>query len=248
MTCDPTQPFLRRSLGFYHSTLHFEQLVIRLNASQARAFYTNNIRINYATLSFRIMPDVKSDIEYLQNLPLYKTEKPYYLLKSPDPNFDPDAQRLDNLEYEMHSDIVIRDIRGSCNEFTLEQNGFEVLSQQSTTLNFQSADDVEAHKRETEDLLRKQLGAVYVHCYELRERKNMRFTRKQFDLHDPLLVEGPARGAHNGEHGRAGDTKRPADFYLDVTYKSGPEIIARHLSDEDKLKYFKPGYRFRIVK
>lgn len=158
------------------------------------------------------MPNVKTDIEYLQNLPRYKTEKPYYLLKSPDPNFDPDAQRLDNLEYETHSNILIQDMRDSPHDFTMEKNGFEVVSHQSTTLSFQSADDVKAHKAETEDLLRKQLGAVYVRCYELRERKNMRFERNQFDLHDPLLVEGPARGAHNGEHGCVGTTQCPADI------------------------------------
>ena len=34
----------------------------------------------------------------------------------------------------------------------------------------------------------------------------------------------------------------------DVTYGSGPVIINRHLSDEDKSLYLKPEYRFRIVK
>ncbi|KAL8711219.1 MAG: hypothetical protein Q9220_004364 [cf. Caloplaca sp. 1 TL-2023] len=33
----------------------------------------------------------------------------------------------------------------------------------------------------------------------------------------------------------------------DVTFTSGPQIIDRHLSECDKAKYFKPGYRFRIV-
>jgi len=35
---------------------------------------------------------------------------------------------------------------------------------------------------------------------------------------------------------------------LDITFNSGPTIINRYLSDDEKQRYFKPGYRFRIVK
>jgi len=69
-----------------------------------------------------------------------------------------------------------------------------------------------------------------VKCYELRLRKNVLFQRAQLDLNDPLLVEGPARGVHN-----------------DVTYNSGPMIVNRYLSEEEKTLYLKPGYRIRIV-
>jgi hypothetical protein len=34
--------------------------------------------------------------------------------------------------------------------------------------------------------------------YELRLRKNQVFQRKQFDLNEKLLLEGPAKGAHIG--------------------------------------------------
>lgn len=37
-------------------------------------------------------------------------------------------------------------------------------------------------------------------------------------------------------------------IYQDVTYSSGPNIIDRYISDEDKVKYLRPGYRFRIIK
>ena len=30
-------------------------------------------------------------------------------------------------------------------------------------------------------------------------RENTQFERDMIDLNDPLLVEGPAKGAHNGE-------------------------------------------------
>ena len=35
---------------------------------------------------------------------------------------------------------------------------------------------------------------------------------------------------------------------LDVTALSGAQIIERHLPLDDKLLYFNPGYRFRIIK
>jgi len=79
-------------------------------------------------------------------------------------------------------------------------------------------------------LLRDRFAAVRVLTYELRLRKNQEFRRKQFDLNEKLLLEGPAKGAHN-----------------DVTYDSGPKIIQRYLSFEDQETFLKPGYRIRIV-
>jgi hypothetical protein len=43
------------------------------------------------------MPDVLAELEYLQKLKLYETEKPYHVLLSPDENWDYEKQRLDNL-------------------------------------------------------------------------------------------------------------------------------------------------------
>lgn len=75
----------------------------------------------------------------------------------------------------------------------------------------------------------------------------MLFNRKQFDANDPLLVEGPAKAAHNGEYPER--SAFPARLtQLDVTIDSGPVIIDRYLSDEEKHRFLKPGYRFRIVK
>jgi hypothetical protein len=56
------------------------------------------------------MPDVKASIEYLAPLPLYETEKPYLALLPPSEDFDPDTQRTDNLEYEIHKDMLITDV------------------------------------------------------------------------------------------------------------------------------------------
>ncbi|MCJ1400645.1 hypothetical protein MMC11_003853 [Xylographa trunciseda] len=176
------------------------------------------------------MPEVQATIEYLENSPLYETEKPYWCLLPPHDGFDPNKQRVDNLEFELRPDITISDIRDAKEDLTLETSGFQVLSHHSECSTIKTVEDVQAYKTETEAMLRDKLDATFVKCYELRTRKNVPFQREQFDINDPLLVEGPARGAHN-----------------DVTYGSGPVIINRHLSEEDKRLYLKPGYRFRIV-
>lgn len=152
------------------------------------------------------------------------------------PGFDPDAQRLDNLEFETRPNIHVTDIRSSIESFKLEQNGFQILSHHSQVLasndmDLPSPEEVTAYKLETEALLLKEFNAEYVLCYDFRKRKNIPLPRSQFDYNDPMLLEGPALGAHS-----------------DVTFHSGPTIINRYLSDDVKARYLREGYRFRIVK
>jgi len=145
------------------------------------------------------MPAVKASIEYLQKLPLYEKEKPFWCFLPPRDGFDPDKQRVDNLEWEDHPDILIQDIRDRKSQFKIDDCGFEVLNHRSDISNFKSALDVTRYKVETEQLLQDEMQAVYVHCYDSRLRENVTFQRTQLDLNDPLLKEGPARGAHNGQ-------------------------------------------------
>ncbi|PMD12015.1 hypothetical protein NA56DRAFT_713616 [Hyaloscypha hepaticicola] len=176
------------------------------------------------------MSAVQATLEYLQKLPLYKVEKPYWCFLAPKEGFDPDAKRVDNLEFEHHSGITINNIRDLPNKPEIGDCGFEVLSHESKLSRFREGDDITQYRLETEDLLKEALGAVHVKCYDSRLRKNVPFQRSQLDLNDPLLIEGPARGVHN-----------------DITYDSGPVVIARYLSEEDQAKYLKDGYRVRIV-
>jgi len=145
------------------------------------------------------MPSIQASIEYLQKLDLYKNEKPYWCFLPPHEGFDPDKKRVDNLEWEDHSNIIIEDIRESRDQFRIDDCGFEVLDHRSNFSRFEEASDVEEYKRETEGLLKESMHAVYVRCYDSRLRKNIPFQRDQLDLNDPLLTEGPARGAHNGK-------------------------------------------------
>jgi hypothetical protein len=144
------------------------------------------------------MPDIQADLEFLADLPLYASEKPYLCLLEPREGLDPDKDRLDNLEYETHYGITITDMRGRP-ELSLENAGFQALKHTSCFKDVVGIEDVNAYKRETEQLLLGTLKASYVLCYDLRKRRNMVFNRNQFDINDPLLEEGPAKGVHNGK-------------------------------------------------
>jgi hypothetical protein len=191
------------------------------------------------------MPANLAEIEFLADLPLYQTEKPYLCLLSPEQKIDPDQVRLDNLEFEKHSNIKVEDLREHP-ELRLDDCGFEYIQHETAISEFTNPADVDAYKRETESLLRDRFVAVRVLTYELRLRKNQEFRRKQFDLNEKLLLEGPAKGAHNGK--RPEISQKLLLTTEDVTYDSGPKIIQRYLSIEDQNTFLKPGYRIRIVK
>ena len=144
------------------------------------------------------MPSTVAEIEFLANLPLYQTEKPYLCLLSPDLKIDPDEVRVDNLEFERHNGIPVEDMREHP-ELHLDACGFRYIQHQSELTEFTKPSHVDAYKRETERWLEKHFSAAKVVTYELRLRKNEEFRRKQFDLNEKLLLEGPAKGAHNGK-------------------------------------------------
>jgi len=178
------------------------------------------------------MPAVSIDLSFIADLPLYKEEKPFLVLLPPGATLDPSISRT-NLEYETH-EVSLRNIR-EAPKASIEETGFEVLNHK-TKVPF--AEDitanefpiVDAYKKETEELLKTTFGAVHVFCYDFRLRENRIFERNAIDLGSPLVVEGPAYGAHS-----------------DVTARSGPEMIQNNLSPALQQKYLKPGYRLRIV-
>lgn len=175
------------------------------------------------------MPDVNAIVEYLQDLPLYKHEKPYWCFLPPQEDFNPDEDRVDNLEFEDRT-VTITDLRDFQSAPQLDQHGFEVLAHTTRLANFDSVELIKAYRAETEVILKDILGATFVKCYDSRLRKNITFERNQYDLNDLLHMEGPARGAHN-----------------DITIVSGPEITARYLEDWEQKTFLKPGYRVRII-
>ncbi|RMZ86696.1 hypothetical protein DV736_g6080, partial [Chaetothyriales sp. CBS 134916] len=193
--------------------------------------YGNEISISdvpFLAKKLLYLESVKATIEFLAKLPLYETEKPYLLLPSEHQGLDPDEIRLNNLEFEHHDDVIIKDMRQT-KELSVDCCGFEFYPHSSAISSFHDAGDIEEYRVETQHLLASRFGAEKVMTYEIRLRRNQDFNRKKFDVYDKLLEEGPAKGAHN-----------------DVTYTSGPNIIRRYLSVEDQARFLRHGYRIRI--
>ncbi|KAH9205980.1 hypothetical protein DL95DRAFT_489082 [Leptodontidium sp. 2 PMI_412] len=175
------------------------------------------------------MPQVNATLEYLQNLPLYGEEKPYWCFFAPREGLNLNVQRLDNLEFEARENIPINDLRHTSKKADINEYGFQVVSHLSKFSSFDSSEKIKGHRVETEQLLKNTLGSLYVKCYDLVLRKNVVCKRDTIDLGDTLHIEGPARGVHN------------------ITYVSGPTIINRYMSEEAKEEFLKPGYRARII-
>lgn len=131
---------------------------------------------------------------------LYKTEKPYLALLANGKEFYEKGMRLDNVEFQDYEGITVHDMRGN-KDLTIEKCGFQMLSHKTNhKLQFQTMDDREAYKLETEELLRNFFDAVYVNTYDVTPRKNVSTAhRSRVDVLDPLYVEGPALGADNGK-------------------------------------------------
>ena len=143
------------------------------------------------------MPDIEARMEFLARLPLYESEKPYLLLPLKASGLDPDETRLDNLEFESHGNILVKDMRHMA-DLSIESNGFEYHSHETNVRCFDAPKDIDSYQSETQDLLRQRFSASYVHTYDVRLRSNERFSRREFDLHDKLMIEGPAKGVHVG--------------------------------------------------
>jgi hypothetical protein len=141
-----------------------------------------------------------AEVSFLEKSPRYETEKPYLVLLPEGAAVDPSIP-LHNLKFE-EKEVSVLDIRDCQSAYHLDECGFEYLSHTTgvtAILGDQpTVDHVNAYKAETEALLRQRFGAVKVVCYELRLRERKDFVRDTFDINDPLLVEGPALGAHTG--------------------------------------------------
>ena len=196
------------------------------------------------------MPDLATSIEFIADLEIYQTEKPYYVLVAAESKIDVASTKTTNLEFESHK-VNVKDISSISHNYTLENAGFLVKKHTTSCMPIESRDAVRAYEIETQDFLRDHFKASHVVTYEtrvsrepfycftrsktiltlLQMRKNVPLKRMTVDIADPLCLEGPATGAHT-----------------DVTYTSGPWLISNRLSGEERSKYLVPGYRFRIVK
>lgn len=143
------------------------------------------------------MPSITASIEYLADIDLYKTEKPWSgLLIGGKKHFN-SGQRLDNIELTYH-DCDVQDVREN-QDLPFDKTGFQLYKQKSPTLSeFDTIEKLETHQAEMAAFLTEKLDAVYVKTYDCHTRLNVDKTEDKVDVMDLLNVDAPARGAHNG--------------------------------------------------
>ncbi|KAK0624007.1 hypothetical protein B0T14DRAFT_517387 [Immersiella caudata] len=181
--------------------------------------------------------DISATLEFLEDLELYKTERPYILT--------PHGHGLDHLGDSkngqslntvrlINGEVVVRDIRGlGQDKFTLQDAGFGIVNNETRnkTLDFMSEEARKDYGRETEEFWKKELEAEYVLTYNVRLRRN-----GYWDPNEPVdvaargWIDPPAKGIH-----------------VDLTFEQAPILVSNHLTEQSKTEYLAPGYRYRIV-
>lgn len=112
------------------------------------------------------MPDLTTSINYLADLELYKTEKPYACIISP--SHSTENIETSNLEFEKRPGIHVTDIRGKESEYSVESSGFVVITHQTQLITVSTWDEIHEYKRETEEVLSKWFDAEVVFCFDVK--------------------------------------------------------------------------------
>jgi len=120
--------------------------------------------------------DLTASFEYLKWSPLYEVEKPFQVFVDI-PKDCPD-QRKDNLTFSRVAEETIHDLRETCEDFTLDSNGFTYLKHASKLSNPSQFYDVktieEVYLPECAEVLKRELCEVgKVHIYGWRASRTI---------------------------------------------------------------------------
>lgn len=110
---------------------------------------------------------VSTSMYFLTRNDLFTTEKPYaFRFALTDHDMSANIPQT-NMKMERKDDIIIKDIRGHEKQFTLEKNGFEVLSHTSEIAyeDYYRPDKVKIYLHELEGLLKDRLKASHVQVF-----------------------------------------------------------------------------------
>ncbi|KAI1130214.1 hypothetical protein F5Y10DRAFT_276210 [Nemania abortiva] len=178
------------------------------------------------------MPDVTSKLDFLADLDLYKTERPFVFTPGQEfeEKLDTGEENLNTVQLEW-ADVLLKDIRGK-EKYSLGDNGFEVAKNETRNLSLDFLENSarEDYARETEEFWTSYLNAEYTLCYNVKLRRNGYWDPSEpVDLVRRGWLEPPAKGIH------------------DLTFEQAPVLIARKLAEHGMEEYLQPGYRYRVV-
>jgi len=172
--------------------------------------------------------DVLTSLEYLIPLPLYEIQKPYQVYTH---IADVPESEKTNLAFEKHENVLINDVRGHEDDFSLEENGFEyVTAPCEADLTSQDPVQMEAYLAETKAFLETKYEADRVFCYDFRIRRNMEMPMEgRVDLNDKFMHLRPVRQVH-----------------IDHTLEGGEKRIRAHMKEETGT-LLGPQWRAQII-
>ncbi len=110
--------------------------------------------------------NVSVSLEYIANLDLYKTEKPYNVLCKPSEHV-PTGQES-NIQTQWHDDVRIEDVRSYMDHLSFREEGFRYLVHDTKLGTRFDGQDVLDDLEEMTEALRKELGAEKALCYDMR--------------------------------------------------------------------------------
>ena len=122
------------------------------------------------------MPDIVTSVGYLADLDLYKREKPYSVLVSPEQAAKlPPGTQTSNLEFEQHENILVKDIRDSKpSAFELDKTGFEVVTDLFDISDIQEWSGLRQYQTQTEKFLQARFGVDRAVCWDVTVRYSWR--------------------------------------------------------------------------
>ncbi|KAK0657890.1 hypothetical protein B0T16DRAFT_402684 [Cercophora newfieldiana] len=171
--------------------------------------------------------DNKVLLLFIQDSPVFKTEKPYSVVRTKELP-DDESTNIDHEEHDISQ--VLEDIRDRKSDFTLEKDAICWVDH-STEVEITTEEDMMIpYAKETNNLIRKLLNTDDVICYDLRWRRNASFTDEEAFSNSRNVPSPPVRNVH-----------------IDHTPEGGWNRIRRHLSPEETEKFCNGQYRARIV-
>ncbi|CAK7234334.1 hypothetical protein SCUCBS95973_008901 [Sporothrix curviconia] len=172
------------------------------------------------------------DLRFLCDLPAYKVTKPYYF-SGPLPAGCPVPRT--NLEYTALPQQPLTNLRGHEHGLSLDKHGMQIVRVPADVLQLDLAnpDDVDSYMVRMAELLKQQLDATAVFCY------NYKFRSSQ-----PLAGTATPR-ASLGTHANP-DTPAEA-AHIDHTPQSARKRAKRHLTEDEATAYLNDHWRLRIV-
>ncbi|UKZ76657.1 hypothetical protein TrVFT333_004366 [Trichoderma virens FT-333] len=168
-------------------------------------------------------------VQYIKDLSKYEVEKPFNL------SFSTYRQQLTTNVEKEEKCILIQDIRGQENQFSVEKHSFRFLKL-PTQHPIDGTDDVTfRYLEETRNFLLQEFDADEVICYDIRRRRSD-------------ATDEPQRPDEN-YFGAMEDAAPPVyNVHVDHSLEGGFHRIKRHLTPEESERYLAEGWRIRIIK